>query len=136
ATEIYTLSLHDALPICEPGEVDSGGEQGEVGGYLGSPADPGAAAAVAAAHQVAGLAFHLGPGCLVAGLPAGAGLGLPGGGQPGLVRADGDRAAAFGGGAPGGQRQVRQAAPNLASPGVAAAAAGPDGHGDARGAGD
>jgi hypothetical protein len=32
--------------------------------------------------------------------------------------------------------QVRQAAPNLASPGVAAAAAGPDGHGDARGAGD
>ena len=91
---------------------------------------------MAAAHQVTDLAFHLGPGGLVISLPGGAGLCLAGGGQPGLVRADGDRAAAFGGGALGGQRAgaAGRAEPGL--PGVAVTAAGPDGRGDARGAGD
>jgi hypothetical protein len=46
---------------------------------------------VAAAHQVADLAFGLGPRCPVVSPPGRVGLGLPGGGQPGLVRADGDR---------------------------------------------
>jgi hypothetical protein len=91
---------------------------------------------VAAAHEVADFAFDLGPGCLVAGLPGGAGLGLAGGGQAGLVRADGDRAALSGGGALGGQRAdvAGRAEPGL--PSVTPAGAGPDGDGDARRAGD
>src|SRR5260370_26419294 len=54
----------------EPGEVGSGGEQGEVGGDLELPADPGSAPAVAAAHQVADLALDLGPGRPVISPPA------------------------------------------------------------------
>lgn len=43
----------------EAGEVDRGGQQGEVGGDLVSAADPGPASAVLAAHEVADLAFDL-----------------------------------------------------------------------------
>jgi len=46
----------------QPGEVDRGGQEVEVGGDLGQAADPYAAAAVAAADQVGQLALHLGPG--------------------------------------------------------------------------
>jgi hypothetical protein len=88
----------------EAGEVDRGGEQGEAGGDLDQAADAGAAAAVTAAHQVGDLAFHLGPGSPVISFPGGVCLGLAGGGQPGLVRADADRAALPGSGALGGQR--------------------------------
>src|SRR6266567_492103 len=120
----------------EPGEVGSGGEQGEVGGDLELPADPGAAPAVAAAHEVADFALDLGPGCPVISPPGRARLGLAGCGQPGLVRADSDRAACLGGGAPGGQRAGAAGCAELGLPGVAVTAACPDGHGDARRAGD
>jgi hypothetical protein len=86
----------------EAGQVDRSGKQAEVSGDLDQSADAGAAAAVAAAHQVADLAFDLGPGGPVVRLPGRVSLGLPGGGQAGLVRADGDRAAVLGGGALGG----------------------------------
>jgi hypothetical protein len=44
----------------EPGQVDGGGEQGEVGSDLGSAADSARRLAVPAAGQVRDLAFHLG----------------------------------------------------------------------------
>ena len=56
-------------------------------------ADSGAAPAVAAAHQVTDLAFHLGPGGPVVGDPGGIGLGGAGTGQLSLVGADRDGAA-------------------------------------------
>jgi hypothetical protein len=90
---------------------------------------------MAPAHEMADLALHLGPGCPVAGLPGRAGLGLAGGGQPGLVRADGDRAAMWRGGAPCCQRAGAAGRAEAGSPGMTSAA-GADGRGDARGAGD
>jgi len=68
----------------QAGEVDGGGEQGEVGGDLGAAADPGTATAVAAAHQVPDFAFHLGPGAPVVGNPAR--ITLPGAGRGKLPR--------------------------------------------------
>src|SRR2546425_8712756 len=43
-TEIYTLSLHDALPICRRGQggaLAAGGERGQVRGCQDDQADPG-----------------------------------------------------------------------------------------------
>ncbi len=69
----------------EAGQVDRGGEQGEVGGDLGGAAHSGAAPAVAAAHQVTDLAFHFRAGRPVVGDPGGIGLGGAGAGQFGLI---------------------------------------------------
>ena len=65
----------------EAGQVDRGGQQGEVGGDLGGAAHSGAAPAVAAAHQVTDLAFDLRAGGPVVGDPGGVGLGGAGTGQ-------------------------------------------------------
>src|SRR5215207_11570347 len=51
----------------QPGQVDRGGQQVEVGGDLGEAADPYPAAAVAAADQMGELALDLGPGGAVVG---------------------------------------------------------------------
>ena len=91
----------------EAGEVDGGGEQSEVGCDLGFAAHAGAAAAVAAAHQVGDLALDLRAGGLVVGLPGRIGLALASAGELLLVGTDLDRAAVFGGGAPFGQRAAR-----------------------------
>src|SRR5438552_2988898 len=56
--------------------------------------------------------------------------------SPGLVWADGDRAAFPGRSAPGGQRAGAAGRAELRFAGVAVAAAGPDGHGDPSRAGD
>jgi len=69
----------------EAGQVDPGGEQSEVGGALEPSADPGPSSAVPAAHQVADLAFDLGSGGGVVGLPAGVGLAGAGASQRFLV---------------------------------------------------
>jgi hypothetical protein len=53
----------------QAGEVDGGGEQGEVRVNLGPPADPGAAAAVSAAHRMRDLALDLRAGGGVVALP-------------------------------------------------------------------
>jgi hypothetical protein len=53
----------------EAGEVDCGGQEGEVGGDASASAHAGAAAAVAAAHEVGDLAFDLGAGGPVVGTP-------------------------------------------------------------------
>ena len=90
---------------------------------------------MAAAHQVADLAFDLGPGCPVVSFPGRVGLGLPGGGQPGLVRADGDRAAFCGGGALGCQRAGPAGRGEPGGPGVPPGG-GPDGDSDPGRAGD
>jgi len=76
----------------EAGQVDPGGEQSEVGGALEPSADPGPSSAVPAAHQVADLAFDLGSGGGVVGLPAGVGLAGAGASQRFLVGADADAA--------------------------------------------
>src|SRR5271169_2524303 len=122
-----------AVPVvntehAEAGQVDRGGEQGEVGGNLDQSADAGAAAAVAAAHEVADLALDLGPGGPVVSLPGRVCLADAGGGQAGLVRADGDRAAFFGGGAPGRQRAGAAGRGEPGGPRMAPGG-GPDGHG-------
>lgn len=44
----------------EAGEVDGGGEEAEVGADFVAAAHPGAASAVASAHEVADFAFDLG----------------------------------------------------------------------------
>jgi hypothetical protein len=90
---------------------------------------------VTAAHQVADLALDLGPGGPVVSPPGRVCLADAGGGQPGLVRADGDRAAFFGGGALGGQWADAAGCGEPGSPGMAPGG-GPDGHGDAGRAGD
>src|SRR5206468_12296373 len=77
----------------QPGQVDRGGQQAEVGGDLGQAADPHAAAAVAAADQVGELALDLGPGRAVVGGPLGVGLAGTGDGQLVLVGGDRDGAA-------------------------------------------
>ena len=58
----------------EAGQVGGGGEEVEVGVDFGSAADTGSASAVAATHQVAELAFDLGSGGPVVGLPVGVGV--------------------------------------------------------------
>lgn len=85
----------------EPGEVDRGGQEREVGGDLELAADPGAPAAVAAAHEVADLALDLRPGGLVVSPPGRVLLAEPGGGQAGLcaARARSTPRLAHGGGA-------------------------------------
>jgi hypothetical protein len=45
----------------EAGQVDRGGQQGEVGGDFADAAHSGATPTVAAAHQVTDLAFHFRP---------------------------------------------------------------------------
>jgi hypothetical protein len=54
----------------EAGEVDRGGEEGEVGADAQGAAHAGAASAVAASDEVGQFAFDLGSGGLVVGLPA------------------------------------------------------------------
>jgi hypothetical protein len=79
-----------SLPeYAEPGQVDRGGEQGEVGANLDGAANAGTAAAVATAHQVSYLAFPFRPGGGVVGAPGRVGLGGAGPGQLLLVGAEG-----------------------------------------------
>ena len=66
----------------------------KVGGDLGLAASPGAAPAVAAAHQVPDLAFHLGSGAPVVRDPARITLPVTGRGELPLVVADHDAASA------------------------------------------
>ena len=77
----------------QPGQVDRGGQQVEVGGDLGKAADPNAAAAVAAADQMGQLALDLGPGRAVVGGTDRVGLAGTGSRQFLLVGGDGDGAA-------------------------------------------
>jgi hypothetical protein len=100
----------------QPGQVDRGGQQVEVGGDLGKAADPHAAAAVAAADQMGELALHLGSGRAVVGGQVGVGLAGAGSGQLGLVGGDGDGAASRGAGALARSGHAVQAGPKLAWP--------------------
>ena len=86
------------------GEVLCGGEEVEVGVDFASAAHPGTASAVAAAHQVADLAFHFGAGGAVVVGPVGVVLVAAGGGEVLFVTVDGDLAAGGRGGALGAQR--------------------------------
>jgi hypothetical protein len=70
----------------QPGQVDRGGQQVEVGGDLGMAADPNPAAAVAAADQMGQLALDLGSGRAVVGGAVGVGLAGAGSGQLRLGR--------------------------------------------------
>src|SRR5262249_45045230 len=76
----------------EAGKVGRGGEEVEVSGDTGLAAHAGAAAAVAAAHQVGDLAFDFRSGGAVVGSPGR--IGLPGTGsrQMRFPAADGDTA--------------------------------------------
>jgi transposase len=65
----------------QPGQVDGGGQQTEVGGDFGEAADPHAAATVAAADQMSQLALDLGPGRAVVGGAHLVGLAGAGSGQ-------------------------------------------------------
>jgi hypothetical protein len=58
----------------QAGEVDRGGEEVEIGADTQESPRAGTAAAVAAAHQMGDLAFDLGAGGPVVGLPGGIGL--------------------------------------------------------------
>ena len=88
----------------ETGEVDSGGEEDEVGGQTQPAAYAGASSAVVAAYQVRDLAFDFGAGDPVVGLPGGITLADTGSGQTGLMVTDGDGAASLGAGALVAQR--------------------------------
>ena len=118
----------------EAGQVDRGGEQGEVGGDLGQPAYPGSSPAVLAAHQVADLAFDLRAGRGVVSLPGRVALAGPGAGQLGLECTDGDGATGRGGGAPFAQRAAGAGRPEARGARPVAAAA--DRRGDCARAGD
>ena len=118
----------------EAGQVDGGGEEVEVGVDFGSAADTGSASAVAATHQVAELAFDLGSGGPVVGLPVGIALAGAGLGERSFVPIDADRAPSGGVGALGAQRTVRAVLGEVGD--AAAVGAAPDRHGDAVGAGD
>src|ERR1019366_796139 len=61
----------------EAGEVDRSGEEGKVGADPGSASDTGSPAAVAAAHEMADLAFDLRAGGPVVGPPGRVALGRP-----------------------------------------------------------
>jgi hypothetical protein len=74
----------------ESGEVDGGGEELEVGGDFDGAAHPGAASAVASAHEVADFAFDFRSGGPVVGFPYRVGLDGSGGGQSGFVASDRD----------------------------------------------
>src|SRR5947207_15459055 len=87
----------------EAGQVDCRGEEGEVGCDFRAAAHPGAAPAVAVSHQVGELAFDLGPGGPVVGLPVRVGAAGTCPAQLLLVLVDSDRPPGLGGGAPGGQ---------------------------------
>ena len=97
-------------------------------------ANAGAAAAVAAPHQVGDLAFHLGSGGGVVGTPGGVGLGGAGPGQLLLVGADRDDAAGGRGGALRGQRAIGAGGAERGD--TAAALDGADRHAHLPGAGD
>jgi hypothetical protein len=84
-----------------------------------------------AAHQVADFAFDLRPGGPVVSLPRRVLLAVAGGGEQGLVRADGDCAAVPRGGALRGQRAGAARCAEPGCPGVAFVVAGADGRGDA-----
>src|SRR5258708_19175957 len=84
---------------------------------------------------MADLALDLGPGCPVAGFPGRVGLTEPGGGQPGFVRADGDRAAIGRGGALGCERAGAAGRAEAGRAGMTTGA-GADDRGAARGTGD
>jgi hypothetical protein len=77
----------------QPGQVDRGGQQAEVGGDLDKAADPHPATAVAAADQMGQLALHLRSGRAVVGGAVGVGLAGTSSGQLGLIGGDGDGAA-------------------------------------------
>src|SRR5205814_9013423 len=89
--------------------------------------DACAASAVAAAHQMADLAFDFRAGSPVVGLPGGIGLAGAAGDQVCFVVADGDGAAGCGSGALGSQWAPGAGIAELSDPGVALAVEGADG---------
>src|SRR5450631_113158 len=115
-------------------EVDSGGEQGEVGGDLGLSSDAGAAPAVAAAHQVPDLAFHFGSGGPVVRDPVRVALTCPGRGELLFVEPDADAAPGGCFGALLAQRAVRARVAETGGAGAGAVA--PDRRGVPGRAGD
>ena len=111
-----------------------GGEEVEVGVDFASAAHPGTASAVAAAHQVADLAFDFGAGGAVVVGPVGVVLVAAGGGEVLFVTADGDRAAGGRGGALGAQRTAGAGVGEVGDAVTGATSA--DRHGHPVGAGD
>src|SRR5512132_4707555 len=91
----------------QPGQVDRGGQQVEVGGDLGKAADPYPAAAVAAADQMGQFPLDLGSGRAVVGGTIRVGLAGAGSRQLVLVGGDGDGAASLRAGAPASKRAAR-----------------------------
>jgi hypothetical protein len=91
----------------QPGQVDRGRQQVEVGGDLDKAADPHPAAAVAAADQMGQLPLHLRPGRAVVGGAVGVGLAGTGSRQLGLIRGNGDGAASRRAGALATKRAAR-----------------------------
>ena len=83
----------------ESGEVGGGGQEGEVCADAFAAVHAGAAAAVAAAHEVGEFAFDFGAGGPVVGLPDGVALADAGFGEVGFPAADGDLPSGFRGGA-------------------------------------
>jgi hypothetical protein len=88
----------------QAGQVGRGSQELPVLGHPHQPADPGAAAAMAAAQQVGELALHLGPGRPVVGPPCGIALAGTGRSQLGLARTDRDHSTPNAGGAGIAQR--------------------------------
>lgn len=105
-------------------EVDGGGEQREIGGDLGGAADAGAASAVAAAHQVGDLAFHLRSGGAVVGDPVRVTLPGPGLGELPFVDPDADGASVRGGRALRAERAVGAVRPEVGGAGSRCCCAG------------
>src|SRR5215216_3088211 len=91
----------------QPGQVDRGGQQAEIGGDPGQATHPHTTAAVAAADQVGQLSLHLGSGRAVVGGAHRVGLAGAGSGQLVLVGGDGDGAASLGAGALAAKRAGR-----------------------------
>ena len=118
----------------EARQVGGGSEEVEVGVDLWSSTDACSSSAVAAAHEVAELAFDFGPVGAVVGLPGRVGLTLTGAPERGFEHADADGAAAGCVGA-GAVRWAAGAVLSEVGNAVAVHAA-PDRHGDVVGAGD
>ena len=84
----------------QPRQVDRGGQQREVGGDLHSTSHTCSSSTMTAPHQVSDLAFDLGTGGAVVGLPDRIGLSGTASDQVPFVGTDGDSAAVLGRGTP------------------------------------
>src|SRR5215211_1437010 len=111
----------------EAGEVLCRGEEAEVGVHFASASHAGPSSPVFASHQVAELAFDLGAGGPVIGDPVGVLLVTASVGQPLLVAANPDRAAAPGVGAVGSQGAGSAGVGERGGPGAFAMTADRDG---------